>query len=178
VGFLTKIGRLRTTMKTVLLADDRAPDVPRARRCRLRDRVRARFGAFRLDRALAAGASPDSGVLLSLRAETLMSMDNRQGLAQALRRVVADAARPLFPMGPVLPLARRDIRRHRNLIYELADVLDRGLPVDLRGLAAVEVLLKDGAGPLYTANQGDALGARLRAALNVLSAPPAGSAVA
>ena len=165
-------------MKTVLLADDRAPDAPWARQCRLRDRVRARFGALRLDRALAAGASPDSGVLLSLRAETLMSMDNRRALAQALRRIVADSGRPLLPLGPVLPLARRDIKRHRDLIHELADVLDGGLPVDVRGLAAVEVLLKDGAGPLYTADRGDALGARLRAALTTLCTPPAGSAVA
>jgi len=164
-------------MKTVLLAHDRDPDAPRAHRCRLRDRLRARLCALALDRALAAGASPDSGLLLSLRAETLISMANRRALARALRRAVTDAGRPLQPLGPVLPLARRDILRQRGLIGELADVLDSPVPVDLRGLAAVEVLLRDGAGPLYTADRGDGLRTRLQAALNGLATPPAGSAV-
>lgn len=164
-------------MRTVLLAHDREPDAPRARPCRLRDRLRARLGALRLDRALAAGASPDSELLLSLRAETLISMTNRHALARALRRAVADAGRSLQPLGPVLPLARRDILRHRDLIQELAGLLDGPGPVDLRGLAAVEVLLRDGAGPLYTTGRDDALRIRLEAALTSLSTPPAGSAV-
>jgi hypothetical protein len=164
-------------MKTVLLAHHREPDAPWARPCRLRDRVRARVGALELDRALAAGASPDSGVLLSLRAETLISMTNRHALARALRRAVTDAGRPLQPLGPILPLARRDILRQRELMHELADVLDSTVPVDLRGLAAVEVLLRDGAGPMYTADPRDGLRTRLETALNTLTTPPAGSTV-
>ena len=164
-------------MKTVLLAHDLEPDAPCARRCRLRDRVRVHLSALTLDRALADGASADSSVPLSLRAEKLISMANRRSLAQALRRVVRDAGRPLQPLGPVLPLARRDIRRHQDVIHELANAIDHPGPVDLRGLAAVEVLLKDGAGPLYTGDGDDALGPRLQAALTILSTPPAGSAV-
>jgi hypothetical protein len=164
-------------MKTVLLAHDPELDAAWARPCRLRDRLRARVCALGLDRSLAAGASPDSGVLLSLRAEELMSMRNRRSLACALRRVVSEAAQPVPPLGSALPLARRDIRRHRRLIHELADVVERPRPVELRGLAAVEVLLKDGAGPLYNAGRFDALGTRLRALLQTLSAPPAGFTV-
>jgi hypothetical protein len=164
-------------MKTVLLASDREPEALWARRCRLRDRVRAHVRALQLDRALAAGASPDSELLLSLRAEAMISMANRHALARALRRAVADAARPLQPLGPVLPLARREVLRHRGLIHELADVVDRNVPVDLRGLATVEVLLMDGAGPLYTSDRRDALGAWLQTALDTLSTPPAGSTV-
>src|ERR1700760_49521 len=164
-------------MKTVLLASDREPHAPLARRCRLRHRVRAHVRALKLDRALAAGKSPDSELLLSLRAETMISMANRHALARALRRAVTDAARPLRPLGPALPLARREIRQHRDLMHELADALDRNVPVDLRGLAAVEVLLKDGAGPLYTSDRCDLLGARLQAVLNILPTPPAGSTV-
>lgn len=164
-------------MKTVLLARDTELDAPWARRCRLRDRLRAQLFALKLDRALADGASPDSGLLLSLRAERLTSMANRHHLARALRCIVTDAARPLQPIGP-LPLARRGILRHRGAIYELAAVVDRPGPIDVRGLAAVEVLLKDGGGPLYIDDRRDALGSWLQAALTTLSTPPAGSAVA
>lgn len=164
-------------MKTVLLARDMEPYAPWARRCRLRDRVRAHLGALALDRALADGASPDSGVLLSLRAEALISTSNRHTVARALRRIVTDAGRPLSPLGPVLPLARRYIRRHREVIHELAEVVDRPGPIDVRGLATLEVLLKDGAGPLYTDEHRDTLGPWLQAALTILTTPPAGSTV-
>jgi hypothetical protein len=164
-------------MKTVLLAQDREPDAPWVRRCRLRDRIRARLSSFRLDRELAAGACPDTSVLLSLRAQELISMSNRRALAKALRRAVSDARRPAQPLGPMLPLARREIRRHRGLMMELAEMIERPGPTDLPGLAAVEVLLKDGAGPLYTSDRIDALGPRLEVLLRALATPPAGSAV-
>src|ERR1700760_2611991 len=105
-------------MKTVLLASDREPHAPLARRCRLRHRVRAHVRALKLDRALAAGESPESELLLSLRAETMISMANRRALARALRRGVADGAPPLRPLGPALPLARREILQHRDLMHE------------------------------------------------------------
>jgi hypothetical protein len=165
-------------MKTVLLADDRDLDTARVRRSRLRDRVRVHLRALALNRALAEGANPDSDLLLSLRAEALMSMSNRQTLGQALRRLVADAGRPIGPMGPVLPLDRRAILRHRSLIHEMADVLEQPGPVDLRGVAAVETLVRDGAGPLYTADRKGALGARLQALRSLLATPPAGTPVA
>lgn len=164
-------------MKTVLLAQDGEEDAPSAHRCRLGDRWHARISAFRLDRALAAGASPDSGLLLSLRAEALISMDNRRRLARLLRRVVTDAGRPMHPLG-ALPLACRGILRHRDLIDAVAGALERPGPVDLRGLAAVEVLLRDGAGPLYNDDRFDALGGRLEWVLRMLSSPPAGSTIA
>jgi hypothetical protein len=165
-------------MKTVLLAQDREPDAPSVCRCRWHDRMRARLSSLRLDRELASGACPDVSILLSLRAEELIRVSNRHGLAKALRRVVRDAQCPPRAPGPVLPLARRDIKRHRNLILELADVIDCATPVDLRGLAAVEVLLRDGGGPLYSGDRVDALGPRLEAVLRVLTTPPAGSTVA
>src|ERR1700750_3404168 len=93
-SFPQRFFRPRIAMKTVLLASDREPDAPLARRCRLRHRVRAHVRALKLDRALAAGQSPASELLLSLRAETMISMANRHALAQALRRAVTDAARP------------------------------------------------------------------------------------
>ncbi len=164
-------------MKTVLVTDVLEPEMLWARRCRRRDRLRARLRAPALDRALAAGASPDSGVLLSLRAEALLSLANRRALARTLRRLVRDATRPMQPLGPVLPLARREIIRHRALIHELAAVLDESGPVDLRGVAAAEMLLRDGAGPLYVADPRHSLEPRLHTVLTALCSPPAGSAV-
>jgi hypothetical protein len=163
-------------VKTVLLACDPQSYVVSVHRCRLRDRVGARLFALRLDCALAAGVSPDSSVVLSLRAHELLTAANRRSLARGLRRITKDAERPQHP-GPVVPLARREILRHRDLIHRVADVVERAGPIDLCGLAAIEVMVRDGAGPMYGSDRVGALGPRLEAALEILSAPPAGFAV-
>jgi hypothetical protein len=164
-------------MKTVLLAYAADPYAVSTHRCRLSDRLRARLFALGLDRALADGASPDLSVLLSLRAETLLTVANRRSLARALRRIAKDAEGPPHPLGAMLPLARREIVRHRDLMRGLAEAVERAGPIDLRGLAAVEVLLRDGTGPVYSSEVVGVLGPRLQAVLEMLSVPPAGSAV-
>ena len=53
---------------------------------RIRDRIGAKLHADRLDRALAAGDSPDSTTLLALRSQVLSSTPKRNELAAGLER--------------------------------------------------------------------------------------------
>src|SRR6266516_3613208 len=69
-------------------------DCPIPADVRPRDRLLVRLRAFRLDRDLAAGASPDATVPLALRAQTLVAMPAR-GVAQA-RALLADGASPIY----------------------------------------------------------------------------------
>jgi hypothetical protein len=71
----------------VLLLDDCPVPVD----VRSRDRLLARIRAFRLDAALAAGASPDATVALALRARLLVRMPVRRDLARTARRILAAA---------------------------------------------------------------------------------------
>ena len=76
----------------VLLQDDRG----RLTLGRLRPwhRVLARCAASRLDRELAAGASPETGSRLAARAVQLTSMKTRRNLAASVRRILAAAGEP------------------------------------------------------------------------------------
>src|SRR5581483_12164170 len=62
---------------------------------RPRDRLRARVSTWKLDRALARGASPDSSTALSLRANQLIGRNVRRRLAQELRQLPSRAPSPL-----------------------------------------------------------------------------------
>jgi hypothetical protein len=116
----------------LLIHPDGAPTgvyVPRP--VRWTDRAAARLHASRLDAQLAAGADPDSSALLGLRAQALTSPRRRRLLGRALERVAA--------RGPVAA----------PQLLALAARLLRPRPLAIRGIAAVQVLLTDGAGPLH-----------------------------
>ena len=57
-------------------------------------RVLARCAAQRLDRELAAGASPEASTYLAARAAQLTSMTARRHLAASVRRILAAAGDP------------------------------------------------------------------------------------
>jgi len=154
---------------------------PVARRARPWDRILARVRACRLDRDLAAGASPDATLGLALRAQALVRARARRDLAHGAQRLLAAALQPPAPGGLPLPAAGRSritICRDRvkDSSPELADLIGRlldGGPVTARGVALAAVLLSDGSGPLYRRATPDDLRARVREALNALS--PAGA---
>ena len=83
-------GRERT--RHVLLRDDQGRLA--LRRLRPWHRVLARCAAVRLDRELAAGASPETSASLAARAIQLTSMKFRRDLARSVRRILADATQP------------------------------------------------------------------------------------
>jgi len=131
------------------------------------DRLLAWLHSPRLDFALAAGASPDATVALSLRAQTLVRTRARRALAQAARRVLAEAAQPSAAHVPV-PVCRD---RVQDCAPELEDLIHRLLapgPVAAQGIAQASALLTDATSPLYHRANRDNLRARVVSAAHAL----------
>jgi hypothetical protein len=131
------------------------------------DRLLAWLHAPRLDNALAAGASPDATVGLTLRAQALIGKRARRALAQAARRVLAEAAQPPTAHVPV-PVCRD---RVRDCAPELEDLIRRRLapgPVSAQGIAQASALLTDASSPLYHRANPDDLRARVLSAAYAL----------
>jgi hypothetical protein len=164
-------------------------DCPVARSARLWDRLMVRVRASRLDRELAAGASPDATVVLALRAQMLVRARTRHDMARGAQRVLeramrapaADrppapaAGRLLMPAGGLLqvPVCRDRVRDSAEDLGDLIRRLLGGGPVAARGVALASVLLSDGSGPLYRRYSADDLRARVREAVDALD-PSAG----
>jgi hypothetical protein len=151
-------------MSTLLLASG---DTVVGRRAGIRDRLMARLQAHALDRDLARGVAPESCGALTLRARTLIGPSARTALARQLRRVVSDAR------GGHVWLSRVAVRRPAVLdaaeeLDVLADRLAAPGPVDVRGVAQVQLLLTDGTGPLYFRGATEELRARVANALSRL----------
>ena len=157
----------------VLLQDDRG----RLTLGRLRPWhcVLARCAASRLDRELAAGASPKTSPRLAARAVQLTSVKTRRDLAASVRRILAaagspPAVEPTIAGHPLrLPLSRARIRQSAEPLAALAGCLTTPGPVPVRGVAMVSQLLADGSGPLYCAARGDDLGVMIETMTRALN---------
>ena len=114
------------------------------------ERLTARLRARKLDREIASGACPDSDAVLTLRALVLVGPQMRYDLAGRVTKLLEDASAP----------ARRPSRARvavRSTEVAAAEVALRRLvcrlitpgPVSAQGVAAMHVMLTDGAGPLY-----------------------------
>jgi len=147
------------------------------RRLRPWHRLLVRCSAARLDRELAAGASPETSVSLAARAMQLTSMKVRRELAASMQRILADANAPPAVMAvraaavhpPRLPLCRARISQSAGPLATLAAYLAAPGPVPVRGVAMVSQLLGDGTGPLYYDGCGDDLGDIIEEATRALS---------
>ena len=159
-------------MTTVLIADDPDSRLIRSHRCSAMLRLRVRLGAFDLDRELACGAYPDSRPALSLRAQALIGRRRRHILAQRIRRVVELAERPPTPYDSRVPLSRFEIWLSRERLEALAAVIDGPEPVEPRGIARAEMLLRDGTSPFYYPPVRHKLAAALEQAMDALTARP------
>jgi hypothetical protein len=74
----------------------------------------------------------------------------RRVLAAAVLRLIDDAERPPAPQTAAVPIQRQAIRACRPLLYAIADDLeDTDAPVNPKGVALVEGLLRDGGSPVY-----------------------------
>ena len=121
-----------------------------ARRVTWRERLQAHLCGDRLDRMLAAGVPPETDPLLALRAAQISSPRSRQELAVLVRRMLATATRDEespFRARSMAILPR--VKQARREFEALADHLEAPVPLPARGMAAVKLLLRDGAGPLY-----------------------------
>jgi hypothetical protein len=151
-------------MSTLLLASG---DAVVGQRARLRDRLMARLQAHALDRELARGVAPETCGALTLRARTLIGPSARATLARQLRRVVSDA-RGGHVWTSRMPVRRPAVLDAADDLDVLAERLAAPGPVDVRGVAQVQLLLSDGTGPLYFRGATEELRARVANALSRL----------
>jgi hypothetical protein len=103
-----------------------------------------------LERLLANGATPERNAALELRASQLLSMSSRRRLAADLRRVLARAEAP----GPrsafsAVVIDCAGVRKVREGLLGLADLIEGHATVSPRGLALARVLLTDVHSPLF-----------------------------
>lgn len=130
----------------------------------LRQRIAGHLLAPRLDRQLAAGASPDSTTLLALRAQALVRPEHRHALATRLLAIVDSPRRRRTRRTPTVPVDAEVVRANRDALVDLADRVDTHGPVPARGVAQVALLLGDGGGPLFYGHSAAALRAAIRRA--------------
>lgn len=155
-------------MSTLILTDHTNPGCIISERSRALTRVATRVHARALDRALAAGVSPDSSAALSMRAQALIGRASRARLARTIRGLLEDARHPLNPLTPHVPLCRRKIMRSARTLEKLATRLLGDDPVDVRGVAQIRVLLVADARVLYDHPAADDLEPALQEALRAL----------
>ena len=119
-------------------------------RPRLLVRLRSHLQAPELDQALAVGADPLGSEQLLWRAQQLTDPHRRLEYAEAIQRIVAEVDHGGPQMLPGPQLVRRDvIKANRALLRVLAERMRADQPLALCGLARVELLIGDGASPLY-----------------------------
>jgi hypothetical protein len=146
------------------------------RRLRPWHRVLAGCLAARLDRALASGARPETSVCLAERAARLTSGRYRRDLAASLWRIAATAGKArtpgVYPLASGRPIAallvRSSAARFGEELGDLAEALVAPGPVAAHGVAMVNQLIADGAGPLYRQGGDDELHAVVRRAAKAL----------
>ncbi|MGH2874284.1 MAG: hypothetical protein ACRDL5_17715 [Solirubrobacteraceae bacterium] len=112
-------------------------------------RLRTRMHAWRLDVALAGGASPDASAALSLRARELIGRRARSQLAGEIERLLIDACRPAPPRRLCVVPCRDQLLDAEPTLRELSARLRDAGPIDASGVARIRLLLRDGAGPIY-----------------------------
>jgi hypothetical protein len=112
--------------------------------------VRARLRRWRLDADLARGADPCDSPALAYRAARLTSDRGRERLAASVEDIRAAAMRPARGFSVAIEPCRDQVEEAGPLLIEIEDLLRSSAPVYSQGVARLELLLKDGGGPLYT----------------------------
>jgi len=139
----------RPRHETLVLADGNGLGQLGWRPRRITDRALARALSFRLDLRLAAGRPPESDRLLAARAQHLVSAATRQALADDWEHLLHAVKHAPAPTLGRMALRRDQIVAAEPEVREIAACLRTPLPVAAVGVAAANVLLTDGAGPLH-----------------------------
>jgi hypothetical protein len=129
-------------------------------------RLGARLRGHALDRALIAGSDPSASPQLAARAGLLTTRQRRNLVAGAIERLVA-ATREPASWARITP-RRASVRSQESELRELAGLLRSPSPVYARGIAMLDTLVRDGAGPAFYGEPA-ALRAELRAARAALA---------
>ena len=131
------------------------------------DGLRGRLQRNGIDHRLADGADPGSDAVIRARAEELTREETRRSIAENLERTLARAAGPRPLLSSQVPLARHAIHDSRPDLETIVERLKAPDDIPPQAVARVQLLLTDGAGPLY----GEHRGGDLKAAThNVLDA--------
>jgi hypothetical protein len=110
----------------------------------------ARLHSHSLDRDLAAGIAARRSPAHAERARQLTRPRTRRALAASLERLLAEVQLPLAQRrGAVIPPCRRSVLASAHQIHDLAARLRSDEPVSPAGVARLNALLRDGAGPVY-----------------------------
>jgi hypothetical protein len=137
------------------------------RRVRCRDRLMVWARASALDRALAAGMSPESNVALAIHARRLCEPAQRRLLAHSLARIAGASDGPPGRRLKAL-VCSSAVHQAGAELAALTGRLDASGPVDVQGVARIRILLADGTGPLYQPVPPERLRHELTAALAAL----------
>ncbi len=117
---------------------------------RIRNRLGAYLHADRLDRALAAGVSPDSNASLALRAQVLSSTSTRDRLAAGLERIIRETSEPRTKLVRTgIPLSRQGVRENLAGLEEVRRRLSSAGLLPTGCIAQASVLLTTGSSPLF-----------------------------
>jgi hypothetical protein len=128
-------------------------------------RLLSRIRATSLDRRLASGQAPETDRVLAARARALLAPQSRRQLAADWGNLLDRASKAPAGRGTRAPLCRDRILGAEQDVRELITVLTAPSEPAVRGVATANLLLSDGAGPLY--NPRARVG--LRAALSVVT---------
>ncbi len=161
-------GGNRTGPTLVLFSDPGDPATLHSQTNGTGRRLLARLAASRLDRQLASGVPPESSGLLAARAGHLVSPLVRGALARSWESILVQVHRPPVMRDPGVRLCRQRIIAAEDEVRAMVLALTTPLPVPARGVALVNHLLGDGAGPLYNPDSATDVRAVLRLATELL----------
>jgi hypothetical protein len=131
-------------------------------------RLVARVRRFPLDVELAAGADPAACGQLAAQATWLTRPATRGRLARGLERLALAPERP--PSATRTLPSHAALRENREALLDLAGLLRGDRRLYVRGIARLDLLLIDGAGPAFTDRRGEALARALQLAREALAA--------
>jgi hypothetical protein len=142
-GLAMRPGALQKSRRSARVG---APDRPASVGLRLR----VRFRRWRLDHELADASPRAASEDWALRARQLAHPITCRELARSLRHLLASAEDPgAVRLSSSVPVVREVVMSWREALLGVAEHLERSTPVNARGVARVQVLVTDGAGPLY-----------------------------
>ena len=141
-------------------AAEQRPAAPLGRHGALGVRLRAFAHRFELTQRLAEGADPHASPELALRARQLGTPRELRRSILGLERVLHEAAEPSRVLTARVPVQRTAIVAARPFLLSLLDTLRDVEQPRPAGLARVELLLTDGAGPIYAPSDRGTLASR------------------
>jgi hypothetical protein len=123
----------------------------------------ARLCGPHIDARLARGIEPWHSPVYAARCRQLTGERSRRALARSLERLVEEAdERPRLWLSSVVRPPCGRVHEARPLLLMIASRLRAEAPVDPRAVAAIRLLLSDGAGPVYAHGHPDTLKLRLQ----------------